>query len=75
VIILKEQECLALLKGSDIGEPMQLVETLAIFIPVGAFILLSSGCLVVRYCCRAATASTEDSTDDHPYLGGVVIQH
>lgn len=55
---------------------MQLVETLAIFIPVGAFILLSSGCLVVRYCCRAGAASTEDSMGvDNPYLGGVVIQH
>lgn len=54
---------------------MQLVETLAIFIPLGAFILLSSGCLVVRYCCRAAAANTEDSIGGHPYLGGVVIHH
>jgi hypothetical protein len=55
---------------------MQLVETLAIFIPVGTLILLSSGCLVVRYCCRAATADTEDSIGgDNPYLGGVVIHH
>jgi hypothetical protein len=53
---------------------MQLVETLAIFIPVGALLLLSSGCLVVRYCCRAAAAAAEPE-DDHPYLGGVVIQH